>query len=186
MKVKSLYKELRTFKKSIKMGNSESTEDHVPNKINTDPLVMGDKNLIGSMYIIGREEGSSVHYSVVVDTSGETNSSEIIGKELSIYYREEMGVELNPYKQRFPRDKLVKCDSVGTLPTPPGFYEHSYFSAQAALWCTKLDMITGEFYEKFKKVWSYVDNPSHMFSASLIIFLLEEAKNNYQMFQPID
>lgn len=67
-----------------------------PDKIVKDPLCLGDVELVGTVYIIGRIPAPTTaltsHYSVVVDVSGESTPLQIVGKELTV----------NNYRVRFP------------------------------------------------------------------------------------
>jgi len=170
------------------MGNKLSApQTDVPDKIVTDPLRLDDPKRVGALYIIGcvpSSESSRTHYSVIVDVSGESNSEQIVGKELTIddYSRDDQKIflDLRPSKQRFPRAQLVKCDLVGFVPVPPNLLTNDRFTVAVMLWCTTLDMATENFYFQFNEgLWAAVKEPSYKFATELAHFLLNRDNDLY-------
>jgi hypothetical protein len=108
------------------MGTTLSRQDedeHIDIKFGKDPFRLIDRGRAGQVFVIAYHLAApspsthppSLHYSVVVDVSGESDDVLLVGKELTIDSDSSTGAffDFRPLKGRWPLGKLVE------VPWPP-------------------------------------------------------------------
>ena len=152
-----------------------------------DRFRLTERDRAGCLFVIATSEGSSstqsddYHYSVVVDVSGESDESWLVGKELSVQVDAASKVcyVFKHDKGRWPLASLATWKHIGRLPLPPDLFadEESFNSAHPDLWGTKLDMVASELYTQMvkelgRKGWP--NEPSLMFAERVAAQLLRD------------
>ncbi|ELR13848.1 uncharacterized protein ACA1_077010 [Acanthamoeba castellanii str. Neff] len=156
-----------------------------------DRFCLTERDRAGCLFVIStpskpKPAGSSTqsddyHYSVVVDVSGESDDSWLVGKELSVQVDAASKVcyVFRHDKGRWTLASLATWKHLGRLPLPPDLFadEESFNSAHPDLWGTKLDMMASELYTQMvkelgRKSWPH--EPSFMFAERVAAQLLRD------------
>lgn len=169
------------------MGTTLSRQDQdvqfADIKFVKDPFRLTDRERAGRVFVISYHPAAPSpsahpprrHYSVVVDVSGESDDSLLVGKELTIDIDSSTGAiffDFRPLKGRWPLGQLASWKCLGRLPLPPDLFgPRSY----PEFWGTRLDTAAAELFQQMGLTTesnSRPHEPSRVFAWRLASFLL--------------